>query len=162
MNILLELINAILPAISAIVGALIGGYFTRKAQHDLLDIEIAKEENKEKRRRETEVLTLYNKILKIDGEEMLVVHLAGPGNEFEIDIFVKKIRPLIYEKFHIVHKDIADLVRQIDEIIAACNYYEDFTLEDHQNLVRIYFKIISHVQRHIENYREQNKIFHEK
>jgi hypothetical protein len=156
---ILAFLNALLPVLSGIGGAFIGGYFTRKSQQDLLNKEIAREENKEKRKEARETLQLYNQILKIDGEEALVIHIGGPLDEFNIKIYQEKIRPIIYEKFHLIHKDVAAIIREIDHIIAKCNYMEEITDDDHILLSSYYSKLMIEIQSHIESYRNENSIF---
>lgn len=156
---ILAFLNALLPVLSGLGGAYIGGYFTRKSQHDLLTIEIAREESKEKRKEAIETLLIYNQIIKIDGEDLLVTFVGGSQVEFEINIYQDKIRPMIYEKFHLIHKDVADVIKQIDDTIQFCNFHEEITYEEHRGLADDYNKLIRIIQNHIENYRNQNNVF---
>lgn len=153
----LYVLNIILPVITGLGGAFIGGYFTRKSQNDLLDKEIAREEIREKRNEVNKTMNVYNQIIKIDGEKLLVVHVGGPHVEFEIKLYQEFIRPLIYDNFHIIHKDVADLIKSLDDTIQFCSFNEELTWDDNKGLANEYYKLIKIIQKHIEDYRNNNK-----
>jgi len=152
----LAFLKELIPVLSGLGGAFIGGYFTRKSQHDLLSKEIAREQNKEKRKEEIETLLVYNQIIKIDGEKLLVSHIGGSYNEFDINTYQDLIRPVIYEKFHLIHSDVAKVVKELDDAIQWGTYHEDASMEDHNGLCEDYFYLIKLIHNHIENYRNDN------
>jgi hypothetical protein len=152
----LAILNVLLPVVSGLGGAYIGGYFTRKSQLELIAKEMSRDENKQKRSEKIETLIVYNNIMKIDGEEILITHVGGSFNEFDINSYQEKIRPIIYEKFHLIHSDVASYVKKIDDTIARCNYQQDATSHDHNILCDEYASLTYLIEKHIENYRNQN------
>ena len=145
----LEIIDSLIPVISALGGAVVGGYFTRKNQKELYNRQIYLESEKEKRELLNETLSVYNKILKVDGEEILISHIGGSQYEFEIEIYNDRVRPILYEKYHILHSDVAKLIRTIDDVIQKCVHNEEVEDMDNAILMRDYSKIISNVLHYI-------------
>jgi len=154
---IINLIKDALPMLGALGGAFIGGYFTKKSQHDLFNKEIARDREIEIRKEERETLEIYNEVLKIDGENLLVTYIGGSFVEFDIHIYQTKIRPIIYLKFHLIHKDVADVIRALDYKIASCNFYEEINADEQSYLVKHYNELIDSMQRHVANYREMKK-----
>ncbi|MYL56346.1 hypothetical protein GLW20_02375 [Virgibacillus halodenitrificans] len=149
----LKILDSLIPVLAAIGGAFIGGHFTRKTQNDLVNLQRQLEERKEERQNIKDALSVYNNILKIDGEEMVISHIGGPEHEFEIECYQDKVRPIIYEKYHLIHADVAKLVRRMDDIIQKCNYYEEVSKEDNAFLMRNYNLMIKNIRQHIYDFR---------
>ncbi|MDO6657454.1 hypothetical protein [Anaerobacillus sp. 1_MG-2023] len=153
METLLKIITDTLPMIGALGGAFIGGFISKKSQHDLFKKELNKDRENERRKERRETLELYNEVLKIDGEQLLVTHLGGHYIEFDIDIYKDKVRPVLYLKYHLIDKDIATCIREIDHKIAECNFREEITNEEKDDLAHKYNKLIDSIHQHIEKYR---------
>ncbi|MEK4201158.1 hypothetical protein [Cytobacillus sp. FSL K6-0265] len=153
---ILSILNIILPVVTGLGGAFIGGYFTRKGQMDLLDKEILREEMKEKRRDAIDRMRAYNHVMNIDGEKLLVEYIGGSQVEFDIKTYQNEIRPIIYENFHLINRDIAELILKIDNRYQECAFNEEISWEDHKLLADDYFKIIRLIKVHTEEYRKQN------
>ncbi|WP_053215725.1 hypothetical protein [Niallia circulans] len=152
----IDILSIILPVISALGGAYLGGFFTRRVQNDSLRFTIEREEFKERKNEINETLLIYNKLLEIDGSHLMITHIGGSQIEFEINTYLEKIRPHIYEKFHLIHKDVAELIKEIDKAIQYCNFNEEITWAEHEGIAKNYYKLIEKVEQHIENYRNRN------
>jgi hypothetical protein len=62
-------------------------------------------------------LKTYNKVLEMEGKTSLVSCLAGSYVEFDINAYKEKIRPILYQDFHVLHQDVAEIVGSIDRDI---------------------------------------------
>jgi hypothetical protein len=149
----LTLLNALLPVLSGIGGAFIGGYFTRKSQHDLLSREIAREDSRERRKELRETLDIYSKVLEIDGEILFTVHIGGSFTEFEINKYQEKIRPVLYEKFYLIHNDVAKILSSMDNLIQECNFNVRITRDEHIILCKEYWKLTNVINEHMQEFR---------
>lgn len=145
-----------LPVIGTLGGAFIGSYYTSRSQHKLLKEQIKVERAKELENKEIETLKVYNEILKIDGQTLMVTRLGGPYNEFDVNDYQKEIRPVVYNSFHLLHHDVVNTIRNMDSQISEANYNEEITSLDSDWLATEYFRLIEQIERHIENYRKKN------
>ncbi|MBH0166270.1 hypothetical protein IHV12_15210 [Fictibacillus sp. 7GRE50] len=155
-DMLLELIKVIFPASVGLIGAFLGIYFTRKTQNDLFDKEIKKEEQKEKRLEVIDALDIYSRVLKLDGENTLVTNGGGGFYEFDITLYLKEVRPILYEKFYLLHEDIAEYIIDLDERIQNINYEEQLKTEDDYYLQDRYFDLIKAIKSHLSEFRSKN------
>lgn len=152
MNDIFNFLTILITAVSGIGGAFIGAYFTRKSQLDLL----IREENKEKRQVQKEALEIYNRVLKVDGESIVTIPVGGPIVEFDLKIYQDEIRPILFEKYHLIHDDVAKIVSEIDAIVQQCNFNEEITKEDHDDLCHKYYSLIDNIKKHIYDFRKKN------
>jgi hypothetical protein len=156
---LINFLNVTLPVITGLGGAFIAGYFTRKGQKEVLRIEIQRERIKEKQRETIETLEIYSRILRIDGEKLLITFGGGGAVEFDIEGYQQNIRPIIYEKFYLIEQGIADQVRSLDNNIEKCNFQEEASDEDHKEFANLYWSIINKVEMELLEYRAAIKAF---
>ncbi|MFN6794183.1 hypothetical protein [Bacillus sp. TD11] len=138
-------------------GVLLTQKWSRQTQKDLLEQQMIRDESKEKRNELKETLEVYNRVLKVNGEYLFHINNGGPFLEFNADVYNKEIRPIIYEKYHLLDNDVALLVADIDDRIKKCVYYEEFTGEDNLYLNSEYDRLIKKIKGHIENFNRQNK-----
>ncbi|RAW19318.1 hypothetical protein DC345_00610 [Paenibacillus taichungensis] len=90
-------------------------------------------------------LKIYNKVLKVDGEVMIVTSYP---EEFDFNNYHEKVRPLLFEEYHLLDQDIKVIVREIDGIIALCNFYEEVQKEHNEKLMKLYFKLLEKIDNH--------------
>lgn len=128
--------------------------WNRKTQKDLLKQQIIRDEIKEKRNELKETLEVYNQVLKMDGENTLIIPVGGPIFEFDLNIYQKEIRPILYEKYHLLHDEIARNVSEIDLAIKKCTYYEEVERDDHEYFCRKYSNLIRDIKQNIYNFRK--------
>ncbi|TDT83149.1 hypothetical protein DEU41_0590 [Bacillus sp. AG1163] len=126
----------------------------KKIQKDLLEQQLIRDEIKEKRNELKETLEIYNQVLKLNGEFTMVIQVGGPVIEFNLDTYQKEIRPIIYEKYHLLHDDVAKIVSQIDDLIKMCEFYEEVTRDDHRDFCEKYSKLISNIMKNIYDFRK--------
>lgn len=141
------------PAISTLLGVLIGGASSYLTQNNILNKQFNNEIERNKENLKNERFQVYNEILKIDGET-LMQRQAGNGTEFNFKGYRSKIRPILYLKFHLLDKDIASLVRGMDKIMSSADFNEELTERDEDQLINKYNKIIEVIEKHLEQFRE--------
>ncbi|RRJ66065.1 hypothetical protein EHV15_26480 [Paenibacillus oralis] len=90
-------------------------------------------------------LRVYNKVLKVDGEVTIITSYPV---EFELRMYLEKVRPILFEEYHLLDRDIKDIVREIDSVINLCNFIEDVQIEQNEKLVNLYNKLINNIDIH--------------
>lgn len=155
---LLKLVNSLLPVFTALGGALLAGYFSTKNNRELIKIEQEREKRKVEREETIQRFEVYNIFLRVDGENNIITPIGGSHREFDINLYVKTVRRILYEKYHLLNSDVAEEIANIDLIIERCNYYEEITRSDHELLCSHYYKLEKNIKKHI----YQNRINVEK
>lgn len=147
-------IAIIMAPVGAIVGAFIGGYLTSKSQKNNITRQIEWDKIKDQKQHLKEALEIYNKILEVDGSKHIVEHNGGHQLEIVLDEYTSHVRPVLYEKFHQLHQDVAEKVSSIDYEIERCNFAEELTDEDSEQLAEMYLDLIVMIKLHLQNYRK--------
>lgn len=127
----------------------------RKVQKDLLELQIKRDEMKEKRNDLKETLEIYNRILKIDGESIVIIDNGGAPEEFDFNVYQKEVRPILYEKYHLLHEEVAERVALMDQVIKNCNFFQEVEREDHMELCGNYNRLIRIMRRSIYSFRKE-------
>ncbi|MGH0685828.1 hypothetical protein [Bacillus mycoides] len=132
----------------------------KKVQKDLLELQIKREEMKEKRNDLKETLEIYNRILKVNGESTVIIDHGNGGalDEFDFNIYQKEVRPILYEKYHLLHDEVAMQVNGIDEIIRKCQFFEEVERIDHVQSCEKYSRIIRTIKQNIYNFRKGDTV----
>ncbi|MFD1018288.1 hypothetical protein [Thalassobacillus hwangdonensis] len=154
MDTVMQLLTDFIPVIAALGGAMVGGYFSRKSQNDAIQLQIERDKEIAKKQEMNELMSIYNDILRINGEKIMVAHVGGGHTELDIKLYEQAIRPLVYEKFHLIHENVAKIVEKIDRKLAECNFHEEITPENHQFLATAYWDLINKINEHLAEYRE--------
>lgn len=149
-----EFIPNIITGVCTLIGALGGVYWTQKGNKNMLEQQIIRDEIKEKRNELKETLEVYNKILKIHGENSVVIDVADEPEEFDFNVYQKEVRPVLYEKYHLLHDEVAEAVANIDLTIKTCNFFEEVQLIDHVSLCNDYNMLIRNIKQKIYNFRK--------
>lgn len=113
------LLTIIVSMLSGWGGALISGYFSRKASTDAIDKEHKLNLEKHKEKEKTELLNMYVDIIKLNYEKNPVDYGFNGEARLDYNIFNDKIRPRIYDKYYLVHEN----------VIVHFNYIEDTNTE---------------------------------
>lgn len=90
---------------------------------------------------------VYNKVLKAMGETVITYH--HPVN-FHTKNYNEKIRPILYESYHLLDQDIRELVRNIDSAISMEEFYDN-----EEYVKRLYNLYNTLFERIIDKYQEQ-------
>lgn len=90
-------------------------------------------------------LKVYNRVLKIDGEVTIITSYPV---EFEFKNYQGKVRPLLFEEYHLLDQDIKDIVREIDNVTVLCNFIGEVQREHNEKLVNLYNKLINNIDNH--------------
>ncbi|EEM02037.1 hypothetical protein bmyco0002_56560 [Bacillus pseudomycoides] len=150
----MPLFASITTAVATLGAVYLTQIWNRKTQKDLLEQQLIREEVKEKRNELKETLEVYNQVLKIDGEFTMVIPIGGPVVEFNIKIYEKEIRSILYGKYHLLHDDVAESVSYLDDLIKMCQYYEEITREDHCDFCERYSTLIRNIKQNIYKFRK--------
>ncbi|MGE7881685.1 hypothetical protein [Bacillus sp. NPDC094077] len=151
-----EFIPNIITGVCTLIGALGGVYWTQKGNKNILEQQVTRDMIKEKRNELKETLSTYSQILKIDGETQLYIKVESTIIDFDLDFYKSKIRPILFEKYHILHDDVALSVKRIDDVIKKCNYTQKIERDDHILLNRNYSLLVSNMRQHIYNFRKED------
>lgn len=129
--------------------------WNRKTQKDLLKQQIIRDEIKEKRNELKETLEVYDKVLRVDGENTVVIDIDGRLEEFDFNVYQKEVRPILYEKYHLLHDEVAKLVTYIDHDIKRCKFFGEFEDSDHYGLSQDYNNLIKNIRKNIHDFRKE-------
>ncbi|MGE7952171.1 hypothetical protein [Lysinibacillus xylanilyticus] len=142
---------SIMVPIGTISGAILGAFISSKTQKNVISKQIEWDKVKMRNLQVNETMEVYNKVIEMDGSIFVIEH----RNRLAIDLdeYTKKVRPLLFEKFHQLHQDIADKVTLMDDIIEICNFEEELSDDNSESLAQIYLDIISAIKLHLEEYR---------
>ncbi|WP_268627530.1 hypothetical protein [Paenibacillus alvei] len=146
--------NAItaISTISASALTFLGTYFMSKNNnkreldklHKNIEWEREKIELEIERKERLDKLKIYNKILKTDGET--IIQTSYPV-EFHFKNYKEKIRPLLYEEFHLLDQNIKDIVRDIDSTISLCDFLGEVQKEE-DKILELYNDLIKNINNH--------------
>lgn len=153
----IQAIGPVLTVISTLAAVWLTQKGNRTTQKNLLEQQIIRDEIKEKRNELKETLEVYNKILKVDGENTVVINEDGKLEEFDFDIYQKEVRPILYEKYHLLHDEVAERVALMDQVIKSCNFFQEVERGDHMELCGNYNKLIRIIRLNIYNFRKDDK-----
>ncbi|WP_249661057.1 hypothetical protein [Lysinibacillus fusiformis] len=142
---------SIMVPIGTISGAFLGAFISSKTQKNVISKQIEWDKVKMRNLQVNETMEVYNKVIEMDGSIYVIEHRHRLG--IELGGYTKKVRPLLYEKFHQLHQNIADKVTRMDDIIEMCNFEEEISDENSEILAQIYMDIIEGIKRHLEEYR---------
>ncbi|WP_017470611.1 hypothetical protein [Amphibacillus jilinensis] len=150
---ILEFLKDILPVVGVLFATFIGGYISRKSQVDLFEKEWEKEKQAKIDKDVNEILKIYTEIIRLDGELALIEH-HGNLREFNLNTYLEEMRPKLFNNYHLIHSDVASLIRSIDRKVEECDYYEEIDENNHEFLVDDYLKILTSIESHIEAHRK--------
>jgi mannitol-specific phosphotransferase system IIBC component len=88
----------------------------------------------------------YNKVLKTAGETIVVTDGGGGQSlDFNFTLYSEKIRPLLFEKFHVLDEDVRGLILKIDLDIGRVTFYEEASDEDEDYLANHYNMLLKKI-----------------
>ncbi|MCC2381167.1 hypothetical protein LKM00_27630 [Bacillus wiedmannii] len=150
-----EFMQAIGPLLT-VVSTLTAVWLTQRGNRKTLKQQIIRDEKKEKRDELRETLGVYDKILKIHGENAVVIDVANKLEEFDYKVYQKEVRPILYEKYHLLHDEVAMIVNLIDEDIKRCTFFGEFEDRDHVGLCNYYNDLIRKIRWNIHIFRKED------
>ncbi|MGG3042604.1 hypothetical protein ABEO76_05260 [Bacillus anthracis] len=128
----------------------------KKVQKDLLELQIKRDEMKEKRNELKETLEVYNQVLKINGENAVIDYDNNGFSKLDLKVYQQKIRPILYEKYHLLHDEVAKIVADMDSIIGHM-YFGGEGHTEHMNLSDKYNKLIESIEQKIRDFRKGDR-----
>lgn len=118
-------------------GALISGYFSRKASTDAIDKEHKLEMEKRNETERIELLNLYVAIIKLDYEKNPVDYGFNGEAKFDNNFFHDEIRPRIYDKYYLIHENVIIHFNDIENKNAAIENSDMFGGFDERDITDI-------------------------
>ncbi|WP_255299081.1 hypothetical protein [Bacillus wiedmannii] len=152
-----EFIQAIGPVLT-VFGTLAAVWLTQRGSRKTLEQQIIRDELKEKRNELKETLEVYNQVIMISGENAVIDYDNNGFSKLDLEVYRQKIRPILYEKYHLLHGEIAKIVTDMDSIIGYLMYFgggDDRT--EHMNLSNKYNKLIENIEQKIHDFRKGDR-----
>lgn len=141
-----ENFSALLATFSSLAGVLLGSIFTWRTQKNYFDKQIEWDQKKREIDKLEELTMVYNRLLKVDGEKEVIDYNQGRELEFKTVIYVKEIRPILFEKFHLLHSEIADIAKEIDDVLVKWTVIEEEGYEgESEDIARLYLEMIDKI-----------------
>ncbi len=135
-----------------LVGVIVGGVATYLTQRNMLNKQLNREIEQEKKQENIERLKIYGEILERSGGTEIGGYDAGRYT-FELGTYRREFRPLLFQKFYMLDQQIADLIRQMDSVIFEVNMNGSLENDANDYLLRSYGKIIEHMENYLKEYR---------
>lgn len=118
--------------------------------------ELEKQERQFAREQLLKKMDVYNKILRAIEESQVVEwprhHLEEP--HFNHRVYEEKIKPLLYESFHLLNKQVAEAVIRIDDMLGKWNYFEEADEGDPEQISEDYHLIKKIIVDELEDFRK--------
>ncbi|MED3526642.1 hypothetical protein CN922_27280 [Bacillus cereus] len=146
-----EYIPVLASATTGVI-ALAGVWLTQRGNKKVLDQQLIRDEKKYRRDEQKEVLEMYNRVIKLNGEYMMHNDVGGPILKFNTKAYNDHFRPVIYEKYHLLDKSMLLIVAEMDERIKMCTYRGDFSDEDNLWLNANYNNLIKTMRKKIASF----------
>ncbi|MGE6503555.1 hypothetical protein ACQKF0_26010 [Bacillus wiedmannii] len=137
--------TGIITAGATLTAVLLTQKGNKEIQKGLFKQQLLKDERSEKRNEIKECLEVYNKMLNLDGEFTMIIHVGRAIVAFELEIYQNEFRTIIYEKYHLIHNDVAKIVSGIDNYIKRRAFYGETTGDDHRVLCDEYTMLIGNM-----------------
>lgn len=151
----MPLFASIVTGTITLIAVLLTQRGNKKVQKDLLELQMKRDEMKERRNEIKETLEVYNKILKVDGENTLVIEEEGKIEEFDLNVYQNEVRPILFEKYHLLHDEVAKIVAYIDLDIKRCRLFGEVEESDHYGLCKDYNNLIRNIRKNIHDFRKE-------
>ncbi|MGE8013238.1 hypothetical protein [Bacillus mycoides] len=148
---------SIFTGIITLMAVLLTQRGNKKVQKDLLELQIRRDEMKEKRNELKETLEIYNRILKVNGESNVIIDNGGAPEEFNFNVYQKEVRPILYEKYHLLHDEVAKIVTDMDSVIGYIYFSGGDNRAERMNLSDKYNKLIENIEQKIRDFRKGDR-----
>lgn len=173
----MEIVNLLLPIVTLILGSslahiLQGKNFEKNKKWDQEKLESQFKQERERleeqfkydsekqrksffREQLIKKMESYNVILKTMGENTVVEYPRHHGEEAEFNegIYTEKVRPVLYESFHLLNEDVADDVIRIDKMLEEWDYNQEAGEGQNDLVTHCYENIKKVIQEELEEFR---------
>lgn len=176
----MEKITIFLPLIGVVIGGVVTGFVSyfvqkgaferqRKWEKEKLEDQFHREQAKLSQQFEHEMekldkqfireqiikkLEVYNKILKVHGDVTVVErNMHNNDMEFKFRVYIEKVKPLLFESFHLLTPEVAEHVNEIEELLSKWDFMEDDDEGEQEHACRCYEKIISTIELELDDFR---------
>lgn len=143
------LLTIIISLLSGWGGAIISGYFSRKASTDTIELEHKLEIKKRKEKERVELLDLYVTIIKLDYEKNPVDYGYNGEARLDHNLFHEVIRPKIYDKYYLIHDNVIIHFNEIENknsMIENSDLFGGFDESDITDIAHSYILMIHEIK----------------
>ncbi|MFG3613083.1 hypothetical protein [Rummeliibacillus stabekisii] len=134
--------NIIITGFFSLGSSIIGAGIALFAQNLILRKQIKHEEEKENKARKNEYMAVCNQILMVDGENLIVTDSRNGYWNFDVSVYKKSVRPIIYSKFHLFDAELKEFILDIDMRIATADHDENWNSNVENQIAEIYLRFI--------------------
>ncbi len=146
--------NLIFTNSIGLVGVVLGVIGTSIGQIILNNKQYNRENEKEIKQKQLDRITVYNEVLKLDGENQMQKNIGGGYAELNLVAYRENIRPILYSKFHLLDESVVVKVREMDKIILEADFNEELDQDLGFKLMRLYYEIIIEIEKYSKKYRK--------
>lgn len=134
-------------------GAFIAGYFSRRANIEVMEKEhqISLEKMKETER--INLLQLYVSIIKLDFEKNPITYYPNGAMSLDDNFFKDEIRPLVYDKYHLIHEKVIVYFNNIEKCNAEINNTGNYDEMDMVDIANTYLNMVTEIKEIVDTQR---------
>lgn len=149
--------GALLP----LLGVVVGGSITFGIQYFVTNRQRKWDEKKMKmdnhNKMKTQKFTVFSKILYLDAQHNVAEWSMQFGYEFHDVKYIKHIRPVLYEIYHLLDESIVNEIEKIEKILGRQRAHEEAEEFDNENLITSYNKILELIKKDFKDWRVSTK-----
>jgi len=149
-------ISSVLPLLGVIIGGLITFYIQKNSLGKTHAFEREKIRLDNIAKDEEEKFKAYNRILLNNALHKVWEWDPNKGGEIDYAKYIKYIRPVLFDVFHLLDKKVADELDFIEQVYERQHYEEDEQIDDRKDLSDSYLNIIAIIKQQFKNHRESN------
>lgn len=138
----------IVTSVASLAATLVGGSITYFTQRSIAKQQFEKEHRAENEKLRREKLEFYGKLLKVDGENQII--LCDSSWFMYTDIFRETIREVLYDKIYLLTPAMITTLREIDNKVDIIDHGTISGTRDHHEAVDNYLLLINMIEKEIE------------
>lgn len=140
------LLTVTISLLSGWGGSLISGYLSRKASTEIIEKEYKLSLQKRRESERRELLQVYVTIIKLDFEKSPITHYPNGALSLDDNYFSEEIRPVMYDKYYLIHEDVILHFNQIENKSAEINATGNFGELDAIDIAYSYENMIEEIK----------------
>lgn len=144
-----QVINSSLP----LLGVVIGSIATYMTQNNMFKKQLLIDTEQEKSEENIERLKIYSEILRLEGKHIMYEY-NGRSADFNLKAYTNEFRSVFFSKFYLLHQELADTIRAMDNIIAEANFNEKLEPRQNDMLLNYFNQIINSIEKYLKEYRK--------
>lgn len=146
---LISIISTLIVIMTAL-GTVFGMFFVQNRKiNNEIKFEQKRTQWSERKEKEQQEFKIYNKFLE-NNSVSGVIKYVGPSREhykFDVRKYREQMRPILFEEFHVIDKEIVGIVMKIEDCLAECGWYEEIDEHNSECLVNWYSDVIKLIKK---------------